>query len=126
MSVVQARHQMLSEYQKSCPDIINHPRCQECKGKCCVEQSDTECEGLIVTLDPGEELDPILATKAVVKYDIWCIPSTGAPEYKCVFLEDGKCSIYDHRPIRCRKYWCDILLHTDPIVVEWRKTHPKQ
>lgn len=31
--------------------------------------------------------------------------------YDCVFLEDGRCSVYDARPVQCRRYpfWEDIV-----------------
>ena len=40
-----------------------------------------------------------------------------ALDLSCPFLEDGDCSIYEHRPTPCRQYWVtsDAELCTDPF-----------
>lgn len=42
----------------------------------------------------------------------WCIRRT---DDACIFLRDGRCSIYDHRPWICRTY--PFMLHDDDLVV---------
>lgn len=126
MSEEHPHHYCLSDHQKSLPDIIGYPLCKDCNGSCCTVPSDSEELEAMVLLEVGEELDPVLATHARIISGYWAIPSTGKPLYECVFLRNNKCSIYEHRPIRCRKYLCDFLLEDDPIMIEWRETHPKK
>ena len=38
------------------------------------------------------------------------------PDGSCIYLKDGKCSIYDNRPIACREYDCSNdyrIMHSD-------------
>lgn len=44
------------------------------------------------------------------------------PDGKCAYLEDGKCSVYDKRPLTCRAFSCvDLVLRITQYTEEQRE-----
>lgn len=87
--------------------MSKQPPCNYCNGACCrqtwnhayaVVLDEDELEGLdyVVYNDP----DPCFPEDAQISV----LPYVDG---KCIYLDqDNKCSVYDHRPKRCREFSC--------------------
>lgn len=85
--------------------------CEECAGKCCY---------LIVT--PTEEDIKLLSSSLGMSKSDFRTKYMDSVEFKsvfkakfgqcmCVFIQDdGKCSVYEHRPRVCRKFLCKTIV----------------
>lgn len=70
------------------------PRCQECKGKCCV--------GIIEVYSSDEIFyDETLVCEAEDEQFDRRMQLVGM---RCIALKDGKCSIHEKRPLVCRDF----------------------
>jgi len=63
------------------------------------------CIGYEINFSEGD--DPSLFTEKN-QHGESRLPSIG-PEKRCVYLVDSKCSVYDRRPIGCRRYDCRVI-----------------
>lgn len=73
--------------------------CDECKGKCCT----------FVPFSPEEFSEitakhPIPLPAKVERFGLAYLVSKGDQDCTCAYLKDGKCSIYEDRPLVCRQY----------------------
>ncbi len=67
--------------------------CEKCGGKCCLH--------VIVTVKDIEQYRDFAETRGELRGGRWWINSP------CRYLADGKCTIYDRRPVTCREYEVD-------------------
>jgi Fe-S-cluster containining protein len=73
-------------------------RCQTCGGACCRSFSD-----VALTWDEYKRLQNIGATRLQLSLSG---PHRLVIDYNCEFLADGRCSIYEDRPVICRRFSC--------------------
>jgi hypothetical protein len=86
------------EYKPVKEKIVNCSDCFECCRFFKIPLSPYEC-----TWIEHEETDGIIHIKK-------------KPDGSCIYLKDGKCSIYDKRPMACREYSCKHdwrIMHSD-------------
>ncbi len=73
--------------------------CEGCPGRCCTRRFWSA-----VRLTKTEARDPMFKGKLTVTEDGELALSMG--KQACFFLEKGRCSIYENRPMACRGYVC--------------------
>jgi len=74
-------------------------RCQNCSGVCCRSFSDVE-----LSWDEYERLRALGATRLQLSL---FGPHRLMIDYNCEFLTDGRCTIYEARPLVCRRFTCE-------------------
>lgn len=85
--------------------------CASCAAFCCHKKFGYTCVGL----EEEDLTDPVLMRK-MKEHDVFAyqVDSMGRRSYRmnfgesgsCVFLENGRCSIYQNRPVSCRNVFC--------------------
>lgn len=74
--------------------------CDECKGQCCVypamSQKEFDAIKLKYSLNPESDVSDFGNGEMIVVG----MPNTGV----CPWLKDGRCSVYELRPMSCRDY----------------------
>ena len=73
-------------------------RCFSCGGECCRSFSDVE-----LTWEEFEHLKKLGARRLQLSLTG---PHRLVIDYNCEFLADGRCSIYEARPLICRRFTC--------------------
>lgn len=98
--LVSADNQIIEELKS---DIYAEPACKSGCSHCCkrmyIEISEDEASLIAARLKTFSE-EKRLSISSSLHHG----RRTGDPNTQCVFLEQGKCSIYDIRPLTCRTY----------------------
>lgn len=109
---------LVADVKKHCPDAFAEVTCRAGCAGCChqsVQVSLDEVELLAQLVESGRvEIDRDLLKRQAEfvgdETEWWKLP---ASEKRCVFLNgQNKCSVYEDRPITCRKYF----VTTDPAI----------
>lgn len=91
----------LEEFKKLKVENVNLP-CKKCNGDCC--GSDVQ-----FSKDELKEIEKLVSIKkfkleSVLDGNSFLLSTKGVKNSKCVFLKNGKCSIYSARPQICKDY----------------------
>jgi Fe-S-cluster containining protein len=91
---------------------VKEPSCHKCTAAACCRQA------IYVTLfevfplarhlvETGRDTPELRARLRDAGYRMETTPNAGwLDRYEaCVFLENERCTVYEHRPVRCRSYW---------------------
>ncbi|MCH5313399.1 MAG: YkgJ family cysteine cluster protein [Helicobacter sp.] len=95
--------------QEAYPFSFEADKCQSCGGRCCTGRSGY----VFASIKEMQEIAAFLA----LSFESFCMQYVRKVGYKfsflekshhsglaCVFLNEGKCSIYAHRPAQCRYF----------------------